>query len=87
MGMFDSIETKLDAIAREVGLPADQVRTIANSIQANLTSSEGNPAAALEATTAQHDVSIATLQTILNLGGGLQSELGDYEGSLFKAGG
>jgi hypothetical protein len=87
MGMFDSIETKLDAIAREVGLPADQVRTIANSIQANLTSSEGNPAAALEATAAQHGVSIATLQTILNLGGGQQSELGDYEGSLFKAGG
>jgi hypothetical protein len=44
MGMFDNIETKLDAIGREVGLPADQVRTIANSIQANLASSEGNPA-------------------------------------------
>jgi hypothetical protein len=86
MGLFDNIEAKLDAIGREVGLSADQVRAIANSIQANLTSSDGNPAAALEATAAQHDVSIAMLRQILDLGGGLQSELGDYEGSLFKAG-
>jgi hypothetical protein len=86
MGLFDNIENNLDAIAGKVGLSRDQVSAIANSVQANLTSSEGNPAAALEATAAQHGVPIATIEEILNRGGGLESELGDFAGSLFKAG-
>ncbi|HTT84298.1 MAG TPA: hypothetical protein VMF67_12520 [Rhizomicrobium sp.] len=86
MALFDNIESNLDVIADKVGLPRDQVREIANSVQANLTSSEGNPAAALEAAAAQHDVSIETIQQILNLGGGLESELGDFAGTLFKPG-
>ncbi len=86
MGLFDNIEGNLDAIAGKVGLTPDQVREIANTVQANLTSSGGNPAAALEATAAQHGVSVETIQQILNHGGGLESELGDITGSLFKAG-
>jgi chorismate mutase len=86
MGLFDNIEGNLDAIADEVGITPDQVKAITNSVQANLTSSEGNPAAALEATAAQHGVSVETIQEILNHGGGLESELGDFAGSLFKAG-
>lgn len=86
MALFDNIESNLDVIADKVGLPRNQVREIANSVQANLTSSEGNPAAALEAAAAQHDVSIETIQQILNLGGGLESELGDFAGTLFKPG-
>ncbi len=86
MGLFDNIEGKLDAIADQVGMSPEQVRAIANSVQANLTSSEGNPAAALEAAAAQHGVSVATIQEILNRGGGLESELGNFAGSLFKAG-
>jgi hypothetical protein len=87
MPLFDNIESNLEAIAGKVGLPPDEVRAIANSVQANLTSSDGNPEAALEATAAQHDVSIETIQKILNLGGGLESELGDFAGTLFKSGG
>lgn len=87
MGLFDNIQENLDAIADKVGLSADQVNAIANSVQANLTSSEGNPAAALEAAAAQHGVSVGTIQEILNHGGGLESELGDIAGSLFKSGG
>lgn len=86
MGLFDNIENNLDAIANKVGLSPGQVREIANSVQANLTSSEGNPAAALEAAAAQQGVSVAMIQEILNHGGGLESELGDIAGSLFKAG-
>ncbi len=86
MGLFDNIEGNLEAIAGKVGIPADQVRAIANTFQANLTSSEGNPAAALEATAAQHGISISSIQDILNHGGGLESELGDFAGSLFKQG-
>jgi hypothetical protein len=86
MGLFDNIESNLDSIADKVGLSNEEVRAIANSVQANLTSSEGNPAAALEAAAAQHGVSVAAIQEILNHGGGLESELGDVAGSLFKAG-
>ena len=86
MGLFDNIENNLAEIAGKVGLPPAQVREIANSVQANLTSSEGNPAAALEAAAVQSGISVATIQEILNYGGGLESELGDFAGSLFKAG-
>src|SRR5664279_2757154 len=86
MGLFDNIENSLDSIAGKVGLSPDQVREISNTFQANLTSSDGNPLAAIEATAAQHGVSVATIQEILNHGGGLESELGDIAGSLFKAG-
>ncbi len=86
MGLFDNIEGNLDSIAGKVGITPDQVREITNKVQANLTSSEGNPAAALEATAAQHGLSVDTIQQILNHGGGLESELGDIAGSLFKAG-
>jgi len=86
MGLFDNLESQADAIAAKVGISADQVRAISNTVQANLTSSEGNPAAALEAAAAQHGVSVSTIQEILNHGGGLESELGDFAGSLFKPG-
>ena len=86
MALFDNIEANLQAIAEKVGLPPHEVREIANTFQANLTSSEGNPEAALEATAARHDVSIETIQEILNLGGGIESELGGFAGTLFKPG-
>jgi len=86
MGLFDNLESQADAIAAKVGISADQVKAISNSVQANLTSSEGNPAAALEAAAAQHGLSVSTIQEILNHGGGLESELGDFAGSLFKPG-
>jgi hypothetical protein len=86
MGLFDNIEGNLDSIAGKVGLTPEQVREIANAVQANLTSSDGNPAAALEAAAAQQGVSVETIQEILNHGGGLQSELGDIAGTLFKPG-
>ncbi|HEY1710033.1 MAG TPA: hypothetical protein VGG10_17310 [Rhizomicrobium sp.] len=86
MGLFDAIEGNLETIAGKVGLPPELVREVANSVQANLTSSEGNPAAALEAAAAQHGLPVSTVQEILNHGGGLENELGDFAGNLFKAG-
>jgi hypothetical protein len=87
MGLFDNIESNLEAIAGKVGISADQVKVIANTFQANLTSSEGNPAAAAEATAAQLGISVESIEEILNHGGGLESELGDFAGTLFKQGG
>jgi hypothetical protein len=86
MGLFDNLESQADAIAAKVGISADQVKAVSNTVQANLTSSEGNPAAAVEAAAAQHGLSVSTIQEILYHGGGLENELGDFAGSLFKAG-
>ena len=86
VGLFDNIANILNSIAGKVGLSSDQVREISNTFQANLTSSDGNPLAAIEATAAQHGVSVSTIQEILNHGGGLEGELGDITGSLFKPG-
>ena len=86
MGLFDNIEANLDVIAQKVGISSDQVKAIANTFQANLTSTDGNPLAAIEATAAQHGITTNTVHEILNHGGGLESELGDFAGSLFKAG-
>jgi hypothetical protein len=86
MALFDNLEANLNTIADQVGLPPHHVREIANTFQANLTSSDGNPLAAIEVTAAQQGVSIALIKEILNLGGGLKSELGDISGTLFKAG-
>ncbi|HEV2653124.1 MAG TPA: hypothetical protein VGU69_17815 [Rhizomicrobium sp.] len=86
MGLFDNIEANLDSIAGKVGITPDQVRSITNTFQANLTSTDGNPLAAIEATAAAHGITTGTIHEILNHGGGLQSELGDVAGSLFRAG-
>jgi hypothetical protein len=86
MGLFDNLESQAEAIGAKVGISTDQVKAISNTVQANLTSSEGNPAAALEAAAAQHGISVSTIQEILNHGGGLESELGSFAGSLFKPG-
>jgi hypothetical protein len=86
MGLFDNIEANLDSIAGKVGITPDQVRSITNTFQSNLTSTDGNPLAAIEATAAAHGISTGTIHEILNHGGGLQSELGDVAGTLFRAG-
>jgi hypothetical protein len=86
MGLFDNIEANLDSIAGKVGITPDQVRSITNTFQANLTSTDGNPLAAIEATAAAHGITTGTIHEILNHGGGLQSELGDVAGTLFRAG-
>ncbi|HEY5337564.1 MAG TPA: hypothetical protein VIJ85_05125 [Rhizomicrobium sp.] len=77
MSVFDNIEANLKSIAGKVGLTADQVKAIANTFQANLTSNEGNAPAAMDATAGQQGVSVETIREILNLGGGLDSEIGD----------
>ena len=86
MGLFDNIEANLDTIAGKVGITPDQVRAVTNTFQANLTSTDGNPLAAIEATAAQHGITTSTIHEILNHGGGLQGELGDIAGTLFRAG-
>jgi hypothetical protein len=87
MGLFDSLEAKAGEIAKETGLAVTDVRAIANTFQANLTSSDGNPEEAIEAAAAQHGVDTATVREIVTRAGGLESEIGDIAEHSVKPGG
>ena len=52
MGFFDNLEAKAGEIADKTGLAVTDVHAIANTFQANLTSSDGNPEEAIEAAAA-----------------------------------
>ena len=87
MGLFDNLEIKARKIADKTGLAVTDVHAITNTFQANLTSSDGNPEEAIEATAAQHGVDTATLREIIALAGGLESEIGDIAEHAVKPGG
>jgi len=87
MGLFDNLEAKAAEIAKETGLAVTDVHAIANTFQANLTSSDGNPEEAIEAVAAQHGVDTATVREIVTRAGGLQSEIGDIAEHSVKPGG
>jgi hypothetical protein len=87
MGLFDNLEAKAGKIAKETGLSVADVHAIANTFQANLTSSDGNPEAAIEAAAAQLGVDTGTVREIISLAGGLESEVGDVAEHSVKPGG
>ena len=64
-------------IADKIGLSVTDVHAIANTFQADLTSSDGNPQEGIEAAAAQHGVDAATIREIIALAGGLESDIGD----------
>jgi hypothetical protein len=78
MGLFDNLEAKAGEIAKETGLAVTDVHAIANTFQANLTSSDGNPEEAIEAAAAQHGVDTATAREIVTRAGGLESETAEH---------
>lgn len=87
MGLFDNLETKATEISQETGLSVADVHMIANTFQANLTSSDGNPEAAIEATAAQHGVDTGTVRKIVTRAGGLESEVGNIGEHSVRPGG
>jgi hypothetical protein len=87
MGLFDNLEAKANEIARATGIAVTDVHAIANTFQANLTSSDGNPEEAIEATAAQHGVDTGTVREIISRAGGLESEIGDITEHAVKPGG
>jgi hypothetical protein len=87
MGLFDNLEAKAGEIAKNTSLAVADVHAIANTFQANLTSSDGNPEAAIEAAAAQHGVDTATVRKIVSRAGGLESEIGDVVEHSVKPGG
>lgn len=87
MGLFDNLEAKAAEIAKNTGLAMGDVHAIANTFQANLTSSDGNAEAAIEAAAAQHGVDTTTVREIISRAGGLESEIGDIVEHSVKPGG
>ena len=87
MGLFDNLEAKAAEIAKSTGLAQSDVRAIANTFQANLTSGDGNPEMAIEAAAAQHGVDTVTVREIISRAGGLESEIGDISEHSVKPGG
>ena len=87
MGLFDNLEAKGGEIAKSIGLAVGDVHAIANTFQANLTSSDGNPEMAIEAAAAQHGVDTATVREIISRAGGLENEIGDAVEHSIKPGG
>lgn len=87
MGLFDNLEAKAGEIAKETGLSVTDIHAIANTFQANLTSSDGNPEEAIEAAAAQHGVDTGTVRDIIARAGGLESEIGDITEHAVKPGG
>jgi hypothetical protein len=87
MGLFDNLETKAAEIASKTGLAVMDAHAIANTFQANLASSDGNPEEAIEAAAAQHGVDTGTVREIISRAGGLESEIGDIAEHSVKPGG
>jgi hypothetical protein len=83
MGMFDSILGQVDSIAAKVGLPADTVKSAAESLQTKL-GEGGDKMAALTDVAAQHGISVDKLKEMLGTGEG--SILGKVTGFLDKDG-
>jgi len=87
MGLFDNLEAKAGEIAEKTGLTVTDIHAIANTFQANLTSSDGNPEEAIEATAAQYGVDTATVREVIARAGGFESEIGDIAEHSVKPGG
>ncbi|HEY4076527.1 MAG TPA: hypothetical protein VGM26_06290 [Rhizomicrobium sp.] len=87
MGLFDNLQAKAAEIAKATGLSVADVNAITNTFQANLTSSDGNPEEAIEATAAQHGMDAATVREIVSRAGGLETEIGDIAEHSVKPGG
>lgn len=82
--MFDKLleNLNLDEIAGKLGLPADQIKSLTESLSANM-GQGGDMMAALMQTAQQHGLPVEKLQEMLgNLGGGADDILGKMGGLL-----
>ncbi len=86
MGIFDGILGNLDEIAAKVGLPADKVSALTETLQAKL-GEGGDQLSALTAAAKEHGVSLDSVKGLLgNAGDGAQDLLGKVTGFLDKDG-
>lgn len=87
--MFDKLleNLNLDEIAGKLGLPADQIKSLTESLTANM-GEGGDKMAALMQTAEQHGLPVEKIQEMLGgLGGGADDLLGKVGGMLGGEGG
>lgn len=86
--MFDKLleNLDLDAIAGKLGLPADQIKSLTETLSANM-GAGGDKMAALMKTAEQHGLPVEKLQEMLGGLGGGADDLLSKAGSLLGEGG
>jgi type II secretory pathway component PulM len=84
MSMFDGLLGNLDDIAAKIGLPADQVQALVQSVQGKMASG-GDMMSAVTAAAQEHGISLERLQGLI-AGSGVQDMLGKVTGALDKDG-
>ena len=86
MGMFDGLLGNLDDVAAKLGLPADKLSALAETVQAKL-GQGGDQIAALTEAAKEHGVSLESLKGLMgNAGEGAQDLLGKVTSFLDKDG-
>jgi hypothetical protein len=86
MGIFDGILGNLDDVAAKLGLPADKVSALTETLQSKL-GQGGDQLAALTEAAKEHGVSLDSVKGLLgNAGDGAQDLLGKVTGFLDKDG-
>jgi hypothetical protein len=90
MSLFDNLLGNLDDIAGKLGLPADQVHAVVQSLQAKVAGG-GNMLAALTQTAQEHGISLDSLKGLIGsagagAGGGANDLLGQVTGALDRDG-
>jgi hypothetical protein len=79
MSLFDSLTSKAEELAGKVGIPPDQVLSIASSIEAK-TGDGSSQMAAIEAAAAEHGLPVEKIQELLGHAGGTSDVVGTIGG-------
>jgi hypothetical protein len=81
MSLFDSLTNKAEELAGKVGIPPDQVLSIASSIEAK-TGNGSSQIEAIEAAAAEHGLPVDTIKALVGHAGGSSDIAGEISGAL-----
>ncbi len=87
MTLFDSLTNKAEELAGKVGIPPEQVLSIASSIEAK-TGDGSSEIEAIEAAAAEHGLPVDTIKTLVghaNGSGDIASEIGGALSGFLKS--
>ena len=86
MSLFDSLTNKAEELAGKVGIPPEQVLSIASAIEAK-TGDGSSQIEAIEAAAAAHGLPVDTIKALVGHAGGtgdIAGEIGSSLGGLLK---
>lgn len=88
MSLFDTLTNKAEELAGKVGIPSDQVLSIASTIQAQV-GDGSSEIAAIEAAAAEHGVPVDTIKALVGhangTGGDIAGQIGGMLGGFLKS--